>query len=168
MNLLTKPQRWMCAVTSFAMALNLTVEELCQQIGHDGSQIVNEMAEPWNRRGFATEELIEAALALGYSATPVHVTPYIVEPAEYKPIPIFEDSESRFLRHLNTSLGVVEGQGRKHPHMVAYDHGRIYDCDKGIYPFSFDTCDQFTFHPMRLWRIDKHEQTDAGCESSRP
>ena len=72
MKLQVKRERWQCAVTAFAMALDIPVANLIEHLGHDGGSIVfPDLAEPANRRGHSIYELIQAALALGYAVTPM-------------------------------------------------------------------------------------------------
>ena len=79
-----KPNKWSCAVTAFAMALHVPVQELIQEIGHDGSEIVfPELEEPMRRRGFHSQELIYAAWKRGFTVTPIELMPVIAPDAWY-------------------------------------------------------------------------------------
>ena len=70
MRLQTKPERWQCLVTSFAMALDMLVADVMREIGHDGGQVLwPDMPEPMCRRGFHPQELIDVCRAHGYAVT---------------------------------------------------------------------------------------------------
>lgn len=159
MELQEKPSQWGCLVTAFAMALDLSVEDLMKLIGHDGGRIVfADLPEPMRRRGFHYQECIEAALKVGRSATPIELFPAIA-PSSGRHLPFqvrfeVEGNWERFKRHIHESVGVLEGRGRNCLHAVAYDHGRIYDPDGREYDFSREACEARHLYVFRLWRID--------------
>lgn len=160
--------------TSFAMALDVAVDYLMTVIGHDGSaiQFVG-LPEPGCRRGHHIQECIEVCLRRGFSVTPVELFPAIRPTPQPLPPPgtsgsltihcdhpvMFGDTWngnwSRFVHHLETSRGVITGQGRATGHAVAYDHGRIYDPDGREYDYSREACEARGFFTQYLWRLDR-------------
>ena len=112
MKLQVKTERWQCAVTAFAMALDVPVAQLIERVGHDGGQIVfPNLPEPANRRGHNIYELIQVALDLGYAVTPVPLRAAITPANDpQRQVVIGTDAENwnRFLRHLQDSCGVIE------------------------------------------------------------
>ena len=77
MQLIRQPNKWSCSACAFAMALNLTLEEFINQIGHDGSEIwFPELFEPLCRKGFPFPECIQICLLNGLNVTPVDFKPH--------------------------------------------------------------------------------------------
>ena len=78
MRLLRKPERWMCLPASFAMALDVPLEDIFKEIGHDGSNVAwPHLPEPVCRRGFHPQELVHVCLNRGYAATLVELCPVL-------------------------------------------------------------------------------------------
>ena len=77
-----QPNMWSCLPTSFANMLGYDPIRFIREIGHDGSEIVNDKAEPYCRRSFHPEECIRAALRLAGA--------YI---CTYEAYPMFDDTE---------------------------------------------------------------------------
>ena len=78
MKLQLQLERWQCAVTAFAMALDVPVTDLIRDVGHDGGSIIfPDLPEPGNRHGHSIYELIWAAVNLGYAVTPIPLHPEI-------------------------------------------------------------------------------------------
>jgi hypothetical protein len=150
-----KPQHWMCGITSFAMVLDIPVKELCELIGHDGGEIVSGNL----RRGFHQQELIEAALNCGYAVTPVELFPVINAGTEHIVVDMWAGqiggNYKRFDHHVHHSRGVIEGKGMRFMHMLAYEHGMIYDPDGSQFPYCRHTLEQQHFFGYCLWRFDK-------------
>jgi hypothetical protein len=113
--------------------LNVDVDLVIAQIGHDGSEITHAgLPEPLKRRGFHPQECIEVCMRDGLAVTQIEVNPCAV-PAQAGAMPgqptpkMFsvitdETCEDRFERHLFNSRGVIEcrttlGRG----HAVAYE-----------------------------------------------
>lgn len=159
MRLLKKPNPWGCSITSFAMALDVSVETLQSYIGHDGSEIVfPELPEPMCRRGFHQQELIFAALNLGWTVTPFELVPAIQSTpvAGFTPKVITLDSEDRrlmFAIMVRAFRGVLTGLGSRCHHAVAFDRGAVYDPDGATYSFSFPECERRRFIAQCVWLV---------------
>jgi hypothetical protein len=143
---------------AFAMALDTPVAGLLAAIGHDGSEIVfPSLAEPLCRRGFHIQELIHPTLSRGFALTPVELFP-VLQPTEIGPFHktvLYPDSNwRRFEKTIRTSRGVIDGTGARCGHMVAYDHGRIFDPKGPVYDYSRLACEAHQFYTRCAWRID--------------
>jgi hypothetical protein len=163
MRLLRKPERWMCLPASFAMALDIPLEAIFKETGHDGSEIVwPQLPEPMRRRGFHPQELVHVCLSRGYAATPVELFPVtcaVLGGFEYEHA--YPDGNwARFTRVINQSRGVLTGSGSRCGHAVAYEHGHIFDPDGCEYDYSREACEHRNFHASCLWRLDKI----GGCD----
>ena len=157
MRLQVKPKRWMCLVTSFAMALDIPVSEAIERLGHDGSRrLWPHLPEPLCRRGFHPQELIDLCRFYGYAVTRVELCPRIAPAQDEQPVPILDDAHawSRFEDILQTSFGVIEGVGRECGHAVAYDRGHIFDPDGRNYAYLRIGCEARGFYVRHLWRLD--------------
>ncbi len=159
MKLQLKPERWQCAVTAFAMALDCPVRDLMLCIGHDGGEIVfPDLPEPANRRGHNIYEMIPVAIDLGYAVTPIPLRPTIVpanDPVREVAIGTDEQNWNRFTRHILMSRGTIECQGPRCYHVLAYDRGRIFDPEGREFPYSRDACEQRKLYTYCLWRVDR-------------
>ena len=148
----------MCLPTAFAMALDMPVADLLAAIGHDGSEIVfPSLPEPLCRRCFHIQEPIQVALSRGMAVTPVQLFP-VLQPTEVGPLRktvLYPDNNwRRFEETIRASRGVIDGTGARYGHVVAYDHGRIYDPRGPDYDYSRLACEAHQFYTRCAWRID--------------
>lgn len=167
-----KPNPWGCAVTAFAMAIDIPVQQLIEEIGHDGGEkIFTHMPDPMCRRGFHSQELIQAAWQHGFACTPIEMYPMLRceptifdklkrKPDERGGLPmehsvLFGSSivfnEARFSAAVQTTRGVMEGQGFRCHHAVYYHYGQIWDPDGEQYEYSREDCESRNFWGNRLW-----------------
>ena len=155
-----KPNKWSCSVTSFAMALRVPVQQLIDEIGHDGGSIIfPHLPDPMRRRGFHSQELILAAWRHGFACTPLELFPRIQSNCgEYTQrvgagnIFCWE----RFTMAVKKNFGVVEGIGNQCSHAVNFHHGYIWDPDGDHYPYSRQACEDRGFFGNRLWIFSRH------------
>ena len=159
MKLQIQPERWQCAVTAFAMALDVSVADLIRNVGHDGRGIIfPDLPEPRNHHGHSIYELIWAAIDLGYAVTPIPLRPGIRPASDpMREFVIGTDAENyqRFRNHIHGSAGVMECYGPKGHHVVAYDHGRIYDPRGYEFPYLREVCEERNLYTYCLWRVDR-------------
>ena len=115
---LIQPNRWTCLPTSFAMVLDVPFDLLLQDLGHDGSAIIDSSKpEPYNRQGFAPEEFVRVCYKYGYWCVPVYDN---VEWIDFM---------------LKTYTGVVCGELTPGcPHAMAWDRISLYDPKGFVYP----------------------------------
>lgn len=121
-----------CILASAAMALNRTPDQLIEMIGHDGMEVLYpSLPKPGCYRGFHTQEIIEVALHLGKTATPVEARPVGTPDGEHtfelSRIGRFDSAIERFRFYLRTQQGIILGQtGRLH-HACGFSIGKVYD-----------------------------------------
>ena len=159
---------WSCLPCSFAMVLDLPVEEFIKMIGHDGS------AEPYpaypgQKAGFHEQECIEVVQQLGYACTPIEIVPQMM-PMPGGPIrPIWfpgtdsdreENNWQRFKRHLTDTYGVITGlrqraSGAVIGHAVAWDGKNIDDSQGEGSLYSLEEVSDFGFTPRVCWKIQE-------------
>lgn len=150
-----KPSRWSCLPVSFAMALNIPVQDIFDELGHDGGEILwLNLPEPTCRRSFHIQEMIEIALRRGFAVTPFELVPVL---ACYDKRYYFDARWSKFADVVNNSVGVLEGEGAHTRHAVAYEFGRIFDSDSGVYDYSVAACEARLFYANCAWRIDRRQ-----------
>ena len=143
---------------AFAMALDMPVADLLAAVGHDGSEIVfPSLPEPLCRRCFHIQELIQVALSRRLAVTPVELFP-VLQPTEvgpfHKTVLYTDNNWRRFEATIQISRGVIDGTGARLGHMVAYDHGRIFDPRGPVYDYSRLACEAHQFYTRCAWRID--------------
>jgi hypothetical protein len=143
---------------AFAMVLDVPVADLLVALGHDGSEIVfSSLSEPLCRRAFHIQELVQVALARHLAVTPVELFP-VLQPTETGPfhkVVLYADNNwRRFEVTIQSSRGVIDGTGARLGHMVAYDHGSIYDPRGLVYDYSRLACEARQFYTRCAWRID--------------
>lgn len=150
----TKPNKWSCLPTSFAMAVGDSIEDFIKEIGHDGSKIVNDLlGDPMCRQGFHIQECIWVVLnTYGYTVTPI----------EMYPTSIYDDGGTRvihrvegFNQMIQQERGILTGIGRKCHHAVAFDRGMIFDPDPGVdpYPYSLEAAKVRGFYGNTAWIV---------------
>jgi len=153
----SQPEQWACMPVAFAMAMGVSVDELLEAVGHDGSKIIfPTLPEPACRQGFHVQEFIVVALQRGLAVTPVELFPVLASSDERQTHTILypDNNWKRFADTLATSRGVIDGTGFRFGHMVAYDHGRIYDPKGSVYGYSRLACEGHGFYTRCAWRID--------------
>jgi len=160
MRLQTKPERWQCLVTSFAMALDMLVADVIHEIGHDGGQVLwPDMPEPMCRRGFHPQELIDVCRAHGYAVTCIELFPGSIPQigqSEFRWL-TREQAWPRFTRVVQNTTGVIEGTTlpNRKGHAVAYDHGHVFDPQGQDFLYSPAALRRRAFFPRHLWCLDK-------------
>lgn len=129
MKLINQTNSWGCFITSAAMVLDESVEQLIQELGHDGSEIV----APDVRKGLHYQEFIDLAIKRGFTVTTIEYNP---ESENYptgltwEVIPE-EKRQERFHNHLLGHRGIICGLKKTNYHAVAIDiDGKIYDPGK--------------------------------------
>lgn len=134
MQLQIAPNRWSCLPTSFAMVLDIPLEQIITMIGHNGSAILwPDFEEPFCRRAFHIQELIDCCNQLDYAVTLIEAMPISEVKGRYFQQPL---SVERFYNHLSGTRGILTGVGRRlgNPHAVAWDGFNIFDPVGEIYP----------------------------------
>ena len=158
MKLLTNTKNWNCTIASAAMVMDCSIEDLEELIGHDGSEIIfPEYREPGNRKGFHMQEVIDVALRMGFTVTPIEVLPrqcVFEDGAGTYTIFTDEEAEKRLRNHFSKGSGIIIGQRRSGLcHAVAWDHNTqtIYDPNGRTY-----TLDNIKNFDIKIfWRFDK-------------
>ncbi len=156
MKLQTQPEKWQCAVTSFAMAMDMPVERLIQLLGHDGSAVIfPEQSEPRNRRGHSIYELIRKAIDLNCAVTPIPLHPsYRSNSNEFVYLSSEEEDWDFFKDQINSSRGVIECAGPRGNHMIAYYFGKIFDPRGVEFLYTRESCEAQNLYTFCLWRFD--------------
>ncbi len=156
MNHQVKPNAWSCVITALAMTLDIPVEDVIKEAGHDGSEIIFPLLEePQCRKGFHFQELVKIAWRHGYAMTPIELFPRILATDHSKTHKVWGQTEcrARFMAAISSTFGILEGRGKRCHHAVHYRYGQIYDPDSGVlvYEFSFENCEKRKFYTSQLW-----------------
>jgi hypothetical protein len=158
MRLQTKPYRWSCILAAFAMALDVSIEDLITLLRHDGSEVFfPDLPEPACRRGFHVQEFIHVALCLNRSVTPYELVPAIAPTGYNRALhgrAIGSAHRKAFFEHLiDNRRGVITGRTLTTHHAVAFEKGVIYDPDGWQFPFSFESCEKRGFFAQCVWIV---------------
>lgn len=158
------PNSWSCLPTAVATAFDMEVENLIEEMGHDGSKITHAgLPEPMNRQGFHPQEMIEWCLQQEYGVTQIDMIPCAFsDPSQG--IKIFnvmgEKGEDRFMRHMHDSYGWLDTRTNSGlGHAVAYQGWsglvEIYGSDGQIYEItSVKDLKAKGLNAVSLFRID--------------
>ncbi len=164
MNHQVKPNAWSCAITALAMTLDIPVEDVVKEAGHNGGKIVfPRLDEPMCRQGFHSQELVRIAWRHGYSMTPLELFPQTLSSDGTHSHLVWSEDNSlvraRFEAGVHLYPGILEGQGYQCHHAVYNSYGQIYDPDPGmpVYEFSFENCEKRQFYVQRFWIFQQHE-----------
>lgn len=152
-----QPEMWQCAITSYAMALNVPIKWLIDRVGHDGSEILfPALKEPLNRRGHNIFELVKVGLRFGFTSTPIPLRPAILSPDGIEEVSVGTESDnSEFVStQVMSSSGVIECYGPAAYHMVAYEDGQIFDPRGCVFPFSITACEANDLYIYCVWRVE--------------
>lgn len=108
--------RWCCVPYAFACATGEDYDEIIKLIGHDGSALMDNQPEPYCRKGFHVQEVIEALWKLHWAVTEFDA---IIRPvSEGRP----RESEKRnVLQYMWGQPGVITGLFDGKPHASAWD-----------------------------------------------
>jgi hypothetical protein len=123
------------------MAMDSDIATLERLIGHDGSKIINPgFKGPGGREGFHFQQIIDAALALGYAPVPIEAAPVQTATGADKHDVVFRDfnsNEDRFRAYLSGTVGVIMGVAPSgYWHAIAWNGEKCYDPQGRIYPLS--------------------------------
>lgn len=138
-----QPNKWSCLPTAFAIALNLPVEEIIASIGHDGSEIIfPDLKEPYCRRSFHIQELIDMCMLKQVAVIPIEKT--LVSEAKDHQFTLTVKC-NRFTNYLTNYSGVLTGIGKitKQPHAVAWDTRHVFDPNGYVYSIDNFTVNMF-------------------------
>lgn len=134
-----------CLPIAFAHVLDVPIEEITTELGHDGSEIWwPDLAEPYRRRGFHIQEMIRFCLARGVSVTPLEPIPaQVTVGSEVVIIKAVDDFEKKWMWDQE---GVLTGRnGQDVPHAITWTENRMFDPGIG------KTVDDFQI--QCFWRI---------------
>lgn len=159
MKLQLNPNAWSCLPVSFAMVLDVSVEEIIKQIGHDGSEKPYPNSE-W-RAGFHIQECIDVVFSMGYSVTMIEANPQLIPSLTWSgtprvvQMPGWKSNEERLQDYLHYFDGVRCGylKSTKVGHAVAWEslNKRVYDPRGKIYE-KHEDCGLITTHFLIVQR----------------
>lgn len=117
-----------CLLACAGMCLNVDQDALAAEIGHDGSDIWwPSLVDPYNRRGFHIQEIIDCAWARGYSILEINAIPQCrpCASAEVRNVPV---PDTRFMDYLHERVAILGGTlPNGCGHACAWDGQLVYD-----------------------------------------
>lgn len=144
-----QPNRWSCLPTAFAIVCDVPVSVFIDMVGHDGSEIIwPELPEPFKRRSFNVQEMIDPCLNMGLA--PIRIETY---PHSYPRIDLEKgyklDGRQRLTHYVGKYDGVMIGEFiRGKPHAAAWNHAeqRIYNTNNLVTMLE-------NFHLEEFWMV---------------
>lgn len=126
MKIQIQPNRWSCLPTAFAIATGIPIEKIIEYVGHDGSDIIfPEYKEPYCRRSFHPQELIDVCLQKNFMVVPIEKQPTVIVMDCVHPVSM---NRGRMDYYLINYTGVLTGTSRTGiPHAVAWASDRVLD-----------------------------------------
>ena len=153
MRVFIQPNEHSCVITSVATLLNVSIEELVRQIGHDGSELIH-----GTYRGHHIQEIIDLLDGLHCSLTPIQFEPEYRASLESVAYPLKVREHGRLEQHLEGD-GLLTGRRGNIGHCCAYIKGLVIDpmtCSKTIvYPII--DCALNNFFPTIFWKLNVYD-----------
>ncbi len=121
-----QPNQASCVPTAFAMALEISVEDIFKELGHNGMAIWWPDQECSKRyRGFHIQEMIDVCFNHGWVITPIEPQPTATPCVTIKPrvYELKKKSLVRIYEYLDNKRGVLIGDG----HAAAWIDGMVHD-----------------------------------------
>ncbi len=146
MTLQLQPNRWSCLATAFAMALDINVEDLIKDLGHDGSQILFPELDENGRAGHHIQEIMDYCLANSVRVVTIDAMPLSKYPGfEGRQYCSDEHLQGRMAHYLENYYGVLAGSTKEgYNHAVAWNGEKIYN-PAGIIEADFEHLDIMHF-----------------------
>jgi hypothetical protein len=121
-----------CTIYAAAMVLDTQPQQLINEIGHDGTEIIYPDREhPHNMRGVHKQEILDCFARRGYGILQVEIMPVLGNVhGDSTPVYNKETAVARFLTYLTDHRSILYGQGPhtgEAMHAVAYERGIVYD-----------------------------------------
>ena len=142
-----QPNQWSCLPTAFAMVVGMDAIDFIKGLDHDGSDIIHpNLEEPYCRRSFHIQEMIDICWLLGYAVTGIQ-RKCILEAKENHlfHIPHEDDRFDYYLQFPSVMIGTgYTGI----PHAVAWDCSLVLDPNGSAYNLEY-------FQPTELFLISK-------------
>lgn len=141
MELLIQPNRWSCVLTSFAMATDISEQELIKALRHNGSErIFPDLPEPLCRRGFDPREFVFPLFVRGINV--VQVDAYLIR--SFGDQTYSKDNRTEMFLLMTKNKGVLTGVTKNNKyHTVAWNGSEIYDPNGTIYGLGLFSVDCF-------------------------
>jgi hypothetical protein len=120
-----------CLLTSAAMLLDTTEQELINEIGHDGSEVWWPKAKATDRkRNFHIQEIIDCCMKRGYGLMPIDLMPCSMQMSDPNARILWDQSKAfgRFTNIVNGRPAILIGETLSHiPHACAWDGFKVFD-----------------------------------------
>lgn len=119
-----------CLLYAAAMVLDCSVDELIEEIGHDGMDVVwPQLIPPLCFQGHHIQEIIDCFVARGFGLMLVERECFQAPAEDVSPLQTFEHFEERFLHHVEGKEAIMVGRHKQKQcgHAWAWDGERCYD-----------------------------------------
>ena len=155
---LIKPDKPQCVLASFAMALDDTMENLIEELGHNGmEQIIDKDAPPPPHcyRSFHPQEFVDICLERNLSLVMIERHPALKHGhlvVDHTPLLGEERFFAAFAKGSGVVFGVI-GDQKDRPHAVAWCREETTFYDPRGYTWEWNK--EQDFHPLQFFLIQK-------------
>lgn len=133
MELQKQPNDWSCLPTAFAMTLDMPVEQIIEELGHDGSEVIfPNLEDPYSRRSFHPQELLDICILRDYGVIPVEREPSCEVQGHVYKLSLSKRRLDYYLVNYTNCILIGTSQSGK-PHAVAWNGERVFDPNGKIY-----------------------------------
>jgi len=130
-----QPNSWSCLPTAFAMVLGMDASNFISKLDHDGSDIIHpDLEEPYKRRSFHIQEMIDICWLLGYTVTEIQATPTAEAQGELFVLP---QAKNRLEYYLQFPAVLIGTGYTGIPHAVAWDGSLVCDPNGSSYTLDY-------------------------------
>jgi hypothetical protein len=130
--------QFLCTAASFAMALDIPLDTMLADLGHNGMIVAwPDLAIPNCYRGLHPQELFDVARWHGYAVTMIERNPISTnQRGDRFEVGFLPDNDTRLLQHMDGSVGVLIGYNKIKDtvHYCAWDGKMVFDPRGLIYP----------------------------------
>lgn len=139
MSLQLQPSRHSCLATAFAMALDINVDDLIHDLGHDGSRLLFPELGPFGVCGHHIQELLDYCLRNGIKVVTIDALPLSkYRGTEDRYYMSEEQTNERMAHYIENYYGVLAGSTLNGVnHAVAWNGQDIYN-PSGIVEKNFE------------------------------
>jgi hypothetical protein len=144
MRIQLQPNKWSCIPTALAMLLDENVEDIINEIGHDGSEIIcSNLSDPHGRIGFHPQEMVKICLERGKALIQFDGE---VQTCKEECKSILHYRDYKYINGLmKNNSGIILGVINNRDHAVTWNHeeGCIYDPNGTKYAKGFFAIESF-------------------------
>ena len=117
-----QPNPWSCYPAAVSMLTGIPIEELIEEIGHDGSKVIDPSIKvPANREAFIGCEMALALLNFGWAIVPIYAAPSNPDKTLRTGWPDIEGLQDVLVDYCDKIVVIAQRREKEHEHAYAWD-----------------------------------------------